>query len=822
MFEIQNSGRGGGAMQRRRWFGLWGLLAVAACSAACGADSLPGEVSARPGSGTEAAVERGTPAGLRAAYIAAVQAGAPAEYRVDRSGSGLRAVSPAQALVSEFTADGVRISPEDGRAGFRYSMRTVRYGCEGDLRPLPGGPPEESGNRVTYRHEGTEASTWYVNGPLGLEQGFTLASAPPCGGPDAGALVIEIETGGDLTAAAVDGGEALSLRDSGGREVLRYADLHVADATGRALPARMMATEVGVEIRVEAQGAVYPVAVDPLVGKQQMRQVAPDGVAGDHFGYSVSISGDTAVVGSIHHYHSGSGAKYGAAYVFVRTAGSWDLETELHGDDGNTGDIFGSSVAISGETIVVGAENEDIAAQNSGSAYVFVRSGTIWTQQKKLLPPNGTAGDNFGHSVAVYGDTAVVGRPYNDGNGADSGDAYVFMRSGVLWSQGYELVPDDPATDQFFGYSVGISGDTIIVGAQGDSGAAPAAGATYIFVRSGAVWQQQAKIVASDGVEGDFFGGGVVIDGDTAVIGALGKDEGGKANAGAAYVFVRSAGVWSQEKLLVPDDSAAGDTFGFSVALEGDLAVVGADTDFNKAGSTYLFARTGGDWVQQDKILADGGSSAAAFGRAVSISGDTVMVGAPFDDSGAVQDLGSVYAFLLRLGDGELCATNTQCASGYCVDSVCCASACDDTCTACTAALKGSGEDGECGAIAGGTDPDEECAAEDEATCGNTGVCSGVGACQKYPNGMVCGEDHVCSAGKCMALPPGGEPDAGATPPSPAGKTPDSTNYYACSAAGPAQAPPSVGLAALGALLALGLRRRRSLERMNDYGSAQT
>jgi hypothetical protein len=263
---------------------------------------------------------------------------------------------------------------------------------------------------------------------------------------------------------------------------------------------------------------------------------------------------------------------------------------ELRADDGADFDNFGWSVAVSGDTAVLGAADADDFGNSSGSAYVFVRNGASWTQQAKFLATDGVAGDRFGYSVAVSGDTALVGAGLLNGKGA----AYVFVRNGTSWTQQAKLLASNGTVDGNFSFSIALSGDTAVIGAYGDSERAVHAGAAYVFVRSGTSWAQQAKLLATDGVAEDRFGIAVALSEDTAVIGA--DHHGG---AGSAYVFLRNGTSWTQQAELVADDGALDDGFGSAVAVFGGTAVIGAPADDDvgdHSGSAYVRAR----WRQLD------------------------------------------------------------------------------------------------------------------------------------------------------------------------------------------------------------------------------
>ena len=320
--------------------------------------------------------------------------------------------------------------------------------------------------------------------------------------------------------------------------------------------------------------------------------------------------------------------------------------------DGAADDHFGYRVAVSGDTAVVGAWADDDKGSYSGSAYVFVRSvdGT-WMQQAKLLADDGAASDYFGASLAVSGDTAVIGAWGNDDKGSGSGSAYVFIRSADgTWMQQAKLLAVDGAASDRFGYSVAVSEDTAVIGAYQDDDKGSSSGSAYVFVRSAdGTWTQQAKLLAADGVALDYFSeSSVAVSGDTAVIGAWGNDD-NDSSSGSAYVFVRSAdGTWTQQAKLLPDDGAAFDYFGTSVAVSEDTAVIGASNDYDRgssSGSAYVFVRSAeGTWTQQAKLLAEDGATSDRFGTSVAVSGDTAVIGARYDDDNG-SNSGSAYVF---------------------------------------------------------------------------------------------------------------------------------------------------------------------------------
>jgi len=340
---------------------------------------------------------------------------------------------------------------------------------------------------------------------------------------------------------------------------------------------------------VFGMGSATPALAQECDPVEVAKLLADDGEADDLFGYSASIDGDTAVFGAI--WDDDNGPNSGSAYVFTRSGGAWTQQAKLLAGDGAGEDYFGFSISLSSDTAVIGAYANDDNGSGSGSAYVFTQSGGAWTQQAKLLASDGAADDQFGQSVSLSGDTAVIGAWQDDDNGNESGSAYVFTRSDGVWTQQTKLLPSIGAADDLFGISVSLSGDTAVIGAVWDDDNGSDSGSAYVFTRSGGEWTQQAKLLASDGSADDWFGHHVSLSGGSVVIGANWDDDNGS-KSGSAYVYTRSGGVWTQRAKLLASDGAADDSFGFSLSLSGDTAVIGADRrDDNgtDSGSVYVY-----------------------------------------------------------------------------------------------------------------------------------------------------------------------------------------------------------------------------------------
>lgn len=427
----------------------------------------------------------------------------------------------------------------------------------------------------------------------------------------------------------------------------------------------------------------------------------------DEFGYSVAIAGDTLAVGARNESSGATGVGgdqgdntaglSGAVYVFARTAGAWTQEAFIKASNANELDRFGSAVALDGDTLAVGAPREassatgvggdqdDDSAVGSGAVYVFTRSAGTWSQQAYLKASNTDEGDEFGSSLALDGDTLAVGAQREEsgatGVGGDqdddsenrSGAAYVFIRSAGVWTQQAYVKASNTSSSDFFGYSLALDADTLAVGAIEESSDAIGvggdqnndlrqnSGAVYVFARVAGAWTQQAYVKASNTGDDDRFGWSVALDGDTLAVGALGEDssavgvggdqdDNSAVSSGAVYVFTRNAGAWTQGAYIKASNTGAGDDFGVSVALDSDTLAVGASRESSSAvgvggdegddsatasGAAYLFTRSAGAWAQQAYVKASSTDGNDNFGSAVAVDGDTLAVGALNESSNA-------------------------------------------------------------------------------------------------------------------------------------------------------------------------------------------
>jgi len=351
--------------------------------------------------------------------------------------------------------------------------------------------------------------------------------------------------------------------------------------------------------------------------------------SGADFGWSVAVSGSTAVVGAPY-----ANSYTGAAYVFTKVKGTWTQRAELLATEGvpgsDAGDEFGWSVAISGNTVVIGAPNHN---DGLGAAYVFSDSGSGWTQQAEFIDPenDGISNIKFGYSVVTSGSTVMVGADGAFGTGA----VYAYSDTAGSWSQQAVLTASDGTNGDDFGWSMAVSHSTLVVSAVKHN----KNGAIYVFSDLGGTWTYRTELTASDGATNDYFGDKVATDGTRIVAGAPGH----VLEQGAAYVFNGSGAQWTQVAELKASDGGPNDCFGWAIGLSGKTALVGAEQTFNDSGAAYVFMEKGAKWTQQHELTPTDGGSTDKFGYSVSLSGTTAIVGA----NQAENEDGSAYLYKL-------------------------------------------------------------------------------------------------------------------------------------------------------------------------------
>ena len=573
---------------------------------------------------------------------------------------GYQSSNPANGWQIDYGHDGTTtLSPYNNDENYHISLRlnSVFYQStnKGQNSSIFEKPDSLSyaNDRLNY-HWDNNITEYWINSEQKLEQWFEIKQRPKSFQNNVQQSPLQVQMTLDTNLEVSLNDNRLSLGS------ITYDKLKVWDATGQIITANLQLKGKHLNLVIEDKNATYPLTIDPSFAQQAYLKASNTDVD-DEFGRSVSISGDTLVIGA---------------------TGEESNATGINGNQSNNSLI------------------------KAGAAYVFVRSGTTWSQQAYLKASNTGLADQFGYSVSISGDTLVVGANGEDSNATgvnngegnnsriNSGAVYVFVRNGTTWSQQAYVKASNTGTQDFFGYSVSISGNTLVVGAYGEKSNATGvngnqgnnsfenSGAAYVFFRSGGTWSQQAYLKASNAGEDDEFGNSVSISGDTVVVGAhhegsnaIGVDGNQSDNSldevGAAYVFVRSDSIWSQEAYLKASNAGEDDEFGNSVSISGDTVVVGAhnersiatgvngdqsDNSEYRAGAVYVFVRSDSIWTQQAYVKASN-TYKDQFGGSVSISGDTLVVGANREDSHATgvngnqndnsrEDAGAAYVFV--------------------------------------------------------------------------------------------------------------------------------------------------------------------------------
>jgi FG-GAP repeat/Prealbumin-like fold domain len=577
------------------------------------------------------ATQRTVPAGASATGLSALPLAArplvsstlgrdQASYRIRESGSVLAAHNAAQGLSARFAADGVQV--RSGGDAFSLRLRAAGYGSS--LQPLAVARPAAQANRVSYRRG--SLTEWYTNGPLGLEQGFTLR-APPAGART-GSLTLALSLTGSLRPALERGRTSLTFADSS----LRYTGLAAFDARGRKLPARLELRGHALLIRVGDRGARYPLTIDPWV--QQAKLTGGSDISGCDLStdsiWPVAISGDTIVAGApaikIGHHQTCQGS----LFVFVKPASGWanaNQTATLTASDGRAYDRLGYSVAIQGDTIVA-------ASGWRQAAYVFVKPAGGWTNATESARLTASDGNSLGR-VGISGDTIVAG----------GSAAYVFLKPATGWASGTETAKLT-ASDGSAIADVAISGDTIVASAPGPTYVETDPNFVYVFVKPAAGgWAndtETARLRASDGVSTDDFGQSVAISGGTVVASAPFADVSGQVDQGAVYVFAKPLGGWTnatETAKLTASDGAADRELGRTVAVSGKTIVAGGLVAIGYRGASYVFDKPVGGWTngtETVKLTSSDGvdSNWDGYGRYVAIAGDRIVVGAPLHTVG--------------------------------------------------------------------------------------------------------------------------------------------------------------------------------------------
>jgi hypothetical protein len=583
--------------------------------------------------------------------VSAVLGRDAAAYNAESVNGGFSLES--HSLKGLFTRAGVQFAIGEDQ----WNLEVVQYGHGETLKPADAASPQSDRNRVEYRRG--SLTEWYENGPLGLEQGFTLATRD--GKHSDQPLTLAFKFSGTLKPALDATSKNLKLIGRNGPR-LNYAGLSVTDAKGTDLHAWFELRGDTLLVRVADADAIYPLTIDPWV--QVAELTSSDGPADAGFASSVAIDGNTIVIGA--EYATVGSTQYeGAAYVLVEPASGWANATQtakLTASDGAANSFFGSTVAISGNTIIVGAPDEESNGHyDEGAAYIFVEPAGGWTdmtQTAELKRPYSDYRERpgkFGVSVAIDGDTAVVGWV---GTYA-GGHVYVFVEPAGGWENTSDFTGDLTPIESYdfdgFGCCVAIDGDTIIAagGVYGRTGP-EAAGTVDVFVKPTGGWTtmtQTATLTPSiTYIKNSAFGYSLAIRNGTIVVGAPYFNS--FTLIGTAYIYVEPPGGWvdmTETAQLKASDSEDREFFGSAVAIDGSGQTVwiGAPDDNSYEGAVYVFVKPTKGWATTNRFNTKlvGGVSGQYFGASLSISGDTELIGAPYTTINGDAFQGAAYIY---------------------------------------------------------------------------------------------------------------------------------------------------------------------------------
>jgi hypothetical protein len=608
------------------------------------------------------------PAKAESLVSRAVGAGSSA-FWISRTAEGLRARNARQGLTARFSSLGAVVSAQ----GSRLTLSLAAIGRGATSRVIRPRPPQANRNRVEYQL-GRGVVQWFANGPLGVEQGFSLRRSPAGRGRLVNLVLKPVSPG---MRPALDAARHDVEFLHHGHVAFRYGELEVRDASGRSLPAWFALRGRRVVVRFDDRGASYPLVVDPVLETSEI--IDPEGNAGDVFGHAVAISGSILAVGA----EGSSLSAPGAIDVFSEPASGWQNATEvarLTASDGASGSL-GSSLAMSGNAIVAGAPN----TAGGGAAYVFVEPPSGWrdeTESAKLTASDGVAGDLLGSSVGIDGQTVVAGADSATvATHAYQGAAYVFSEPVTGWQSETEtakLTASDGVAGDGLGTAVAISGNTILAGAPDEDGRSSVdPGAAYVFVEPTAGWQtmtQTAKLTASDGTTHSAFGSAIALSGSTLALGAPGITPDGHYAQGAVYEYTRPNGGWQTTtqtaELTVPNGDLS-EGLGVTVTALADTIIAGA-TGSNIApipGKAYVFHEPLGGWQSGTSgatLTAGNGVPGNGFAESLALADGTLVVGAGAANNQS--DVGAVYVFglvpVVGAGGGLVTGAGSELVSG--------------------------------------------------------------------------------------------------------------------------------------------------------------
>jgi len=376
---------------------------------------------------------------------------------------------------------------------------------------------------------------------------------------------------------------------------------------------------------------------------------ASDSAPHDNYGIIVALSTDTAVIGTP--FDNSHSFNAGSVYVYTRSHRTWTLQQKLIASDSAPGDQFGWSLALQSNTLLIGARFDDDRGYNSGSVYVYIRNGDVWIEQQKLSASDGSVNDQYGHSIALAGNRAIIGAPLDDNHlshdpgfaqdsdySFDAGSAYVYRDNAGTWTFQQKLIANDGSPGDQFGWSVALQGDSALIGARFDDDKAFNSGSAYLFNvnlqaeahENKQEWRLKQKLTATEGETNDQFGWSVALDGDTAVIGARFDDDKG-VNSGSADIYTRSAGTWIKQQHITASNGKSGNQYSWAIALHNNTLIIGAPFDNAEgplSGYSYIYTHNAGVW-QEKQILSSGiDVLGERYGISVALQGNDMLVGA--------------------------------------------------------------------------------------------------------------------------------------------------------------------------------------------------
>jgi hypothetical protein len=654
------------------------------------------------------------------------------------AGTTLLARNPLQGLQAEFSVQGVRLQARgSSKAGW---LKLARYGCATQLQEVKAAVPSAEGNRVQFTHSsngGLQVEEWYLNGPLGLEQGFTLSQAPCTGAHD---VVLELELAGDLVAKKANNNQEIQIVTNSSGPALHYGQLYAQDASGASLVSELRwLSGKRFQVRLHANQAVWPVVVDPLLWQEQAKLKLKGDTIKSQTGYTGSsfafgLTDDSAWIGKT----INSGLSSGYVQFYSNTDNLWNKGLVLSPETSSIDHKFGESVFVAGSTALVIAKKK---VNPSGPTIVwaqfFVREGQTWTLQSEI-----EIGQDFFLKTTplLAGDTAFVGANVP----SKKGNVFVFRKEGSSWKLKSEILNPDGYNGDGFGTTLAFSNNVLLVGSPYSDFKGTDSGAVYSFEFDGNVWIKKVRLHSNDSSFKQLFGSSLAFQGNVALIGASGDGSIPDKPSGAVYGFANQSGQWQQTQKLIPIDDKGSEGFGTSLAIEGALAVVGSSGKSHEGefvGSAYLYHYDGNQWGLQTELFPNLEDNTSSFGSTVQINKGIIYVGSSqyaSEDKSIKDAVGYIYT--LRKSIGEPCTEQSECAVA-CTDGVCCDRGCTDSCAVGCSVATGATKDGHCAVLKAGSAGDPAC---------SVGLCNGVSdlCSEDCSSDSDCTADHYCNGVK--------------------------------------------------------------------------